>query len=61
MFMFLLTPIDNGDCYFFESNQSGVAYKIIPDKKACNIVSQYSGHKGNIFSRESKVGVQKRY
>ena len=29
----------NSYCYFFESNQSGVAYEIIPDKKACNIVS----------------------
>ena len=50
----------NSYCYFFESNQSGVAYEIIPDKKACNIVSQYSRHKGNTFSRESKVGIRKR-
>ena len=33
VYVFFLTPIDNGDCYYFESNQPGVAYKIVAYKK----------------------------
>ena len=39
MFIFLLTPFDTSDCYYFKINLSQVLLvKVLLTKKACNIV-----------------------
>ena len=58
MFIFLLTPFDTWDCYYFGSkikSQSDVAYKKVAYKKAWVYFCLYMElHWGNIVKRKKK-------